>query len=78
MIIVHEKPTSNWRPQVKQIENENPQIVLHLFRLVSHLSARRQELTIEQLAQLVAIMNAPSPRKPMTRASLANLRGKLV
>eukprot|EP00578_Thalassiosira_sp_NH16_P005198 CAMPEP_0181137492 /NCGR_PEP_ID=MMETSP1071-20121207/33735_1 /TAXON_ID=35127 /ORGANISM="Thalassiosira sp., Strain NH16" /LENGTH=102 /DNA_ID=CAMNT_0023224251 /DNA_START=257 /DNA_END=562 /DNA_ORIENTATION=+ len=43
---------------IEDLEVENPVLVLHLYKLLSHLAARRQEMTIGQLATLRSIMSA--------------------
>jgi CRP-like cAMP-binding protein len=61
--------------RVKEIEKTDPGLILSLFKLCSHLSARRQELTIEQLTQYMTIMNSPAhTSQPINRATLASLQ----
>lgn len=45
---------------VSALETENPALVLQLFKMMSLITARRQEATISQLATLQTIMSAPS------------------
>lgn len=46
--------------KVEDIEKENPQLILDLYKLLSYLMARRQERTIGQLATLHSIMTSPA------------------
>ena len=65
--------------KVKEIEKTDPALILSLFRLCSHLSARRQELTIEQLTQYMIIMSSPAhTSQPINRATLATLQRKML
>jgi hypothetical protein len=43
-----------------EVERKNPALVLHLYKLLAHLMARRQEATIGQLATLHSIMGSPA------------------
>lgn len=56
---------------MKQIEKSNPKLMMNLYKLMSSVSLKRQEMTIAQLAQFVSIMNSPSPSGPLSRATLA-------
>jgi len=67
---LHHLPYSN----IEQVETENPSLVLHLFKMMSLLSARRQEVTIDQLATLHSIINSPALTKPMSRATMGALQ----
>jgi CRP-like cAMP-binding protein len=53
--------------KVKEIEAENPIIVLKLYKLLSHLMTKRQEMTISQLGTLHNIMGSPACKKPLSR-----------
>lgn len=65
--------------RVAEIEKKDPALILSLFRLCSHLSARRQELTIEQLTQYMTILNSPAHTShPINRATLASLRRNMI
>jgi len=65
--------------RVREIEKTDPGLILSLFRLCSHLSARRQELTIEQLTQYMTIMNSPAhTSQPINRATLASLQRNML
>ena len=55
---------------IEDLEVENPVLVLHLYKLLSHLAARRQEMTIGQLATLRSIMSATAPTKPISRSKM--------
>jgi hypothetical protein len=61
---------------IKQAETTNPTLTMHLYRLLSHLSAKRQEMTIRQLGQFVRILNAPTPRlRGGGKSEMAKLQG---
>lgn len=50
---------------MKDIEKTNPTLMMNLYKLMSSVSLKRQEMTIGQLAQFVSIMNSPShPSEP--------------
>lgn len=55
---------------IDELEIDNPVIILHLYKLLSHLAARRQEMTIGQLATLRSIMSATAPTKPISRRQM--------
>lgn len=54
---------------LEQIEQDNPALVLSLYKLVTHLRAYREEATIEQLTTLNNIMTSPAHSKPLSRAA---------
>ena len=56
---------------MKQIEKSDPKLMMNLYKLMSSVSLKRQELTIGQLSQFVSIMQSPSPKEPASR-SFAN------
>ena len=56
------------------MEKKNPALVLNLYKMLSHLMARRQEITIEQLATFHSIMSSPAHSKPVSRAAMMALR----
>jgi len=60
---LHHLPYKN----IQEIERENPQLMLHLFKMTSFLMARRQESTVEQLATFHSIMTSPSKPAPLRR-----------
>ncbi|CAB9515417.1 solute carrier family 26 [Seminavis robusta] len=59
---------------MKHIEQSDPKLMMNLYKLMSNVSLKRQELTIRQLAQFVAIIQSPSyPIEPETVRSLARV-----
>jgi len=56
---------------IQALEQDNPRVILQLFKMLSHLTARRQELTIQQLATLHNINSSHGPTKPLSRVNLA-------
>ena len=58
---------------IENLEKDNPALVLSLFKMISHLMARRQNVTIEQLATLQSIIANPPLKKPMNRLTLGAL-----
>ena len=56
-------------PTLDKIEQEDPALVLCLYKLVTHLRAFREEATIEQLTTLNNIMTSPAHSKPISRAA---------
>ena len=61
--------------KLEEMEKEHPYLILNLYKMLSHLMARRQEITIEQLATFHSIMSSPAHSKPVSRAALMALRG---
>jgi CRP-like cAMP-binding protein len=59
--------------KIAQVEKENPALILHLYKLLSYLMARRQEGTIGQLATLHSIMSSPAQLRPLGRKSSKHL-----
>lgn len=55
---------------IEELEVDKPVLILHLYKLLSHLAARRQEMTIGQLATLRSIMSATAPTKPISRSKM--------
>jgi len=45
--------------KIKEIEEKDPKLVIRLYKLVSHLMARKAEITIGQLVTLHSIMTSP-------------------
>jgi CRP-like cAMP-binding protein len=56
--------------KLEEIEKENPELVLKLYKLLAHLMAHHQEVAIEQLESLKTIFSSPAHRKPLSRAAL--------
>ena len=54
--LLHHLPFS----KIKAAEKTDPALVLHLYKLLSYLMAKRQEATIGQLATLHSIMASPA------------------
>eukprot|EP00548_Thalassiothrix_antarctica_P012186 CAMPEP_0194155466 /NCGR_PEP_ID=MMETSP0152-20130528/64686_1 /TAXON_ID=1049557 /ORGANISM="Thalassiothrix antarctica, Strain L6-D1" /LENGTH=1083 /DNA_ID=CAMNT_0038862353 /DNA_START=98 /DNA_END=3349 /DNA_ORIENTATION=- len=54
--------------RIKDIEEKNPQLVIRLYKLVSHLMARKAEITIGQLVTLHSIMTSHAASKPFPHA----------
>ena len=52
---------------IRKIEVSKPDLVLRLYKLLSHLAERRQEITVGQLATLHSILTSPPPRGPRRR-----------
>lgn len=46
--------------KIEEVEEEDPGLVLELYKLLSYLMAERQEATIGQLATLHSIMSSPA------------------
>jgi MFS superfamily sulfate permease-like transporter len=58
---------------IEELEMSKPVLVMHLYKLLAHLGARRQELTIGQLSTLRSIMSSTAPSKPISRKAMAHL-----
>ena len=59
---------------IQEMETSNPTLSMNLYKLLSLLSTKRQEKTIQQLDQFVKIMNAPIPRLRGGKRELAKLQ----
>jgi len=57
--------------RINEMEKEKPAMVLNLYKLLSRLMAKRQEITIGQLATLKCIMSSPAQTKPLGRKASA-------
>jgi CRP-like cAMP-binding protein len=53
--------------KIEEIEESNPRLALKLQKLISYLMAKRQEITIGQLATLHSIMGSTAQKKPIGR-----------
>mmetsp|Transcript_16685 Transcript_16685/g.37390 ORF Transcript_16685/g.37390 Transcript_16685/m.37390 type:complete len:237 (-) Transcript_16685:33-743(-) len=62
---------------IERLEVDNPVLVLHLYKLLTHLTSRQNEMTINQLATLRSIMSSTAPTQPISRKRLAQLRKQL-
>lgn len=60
--------------KLEQMETDHPALVVTLYKMLSHLMARRQEITIEQLATFHSIMSSPAHSKPVSRAAIMAFR----
>lgn len=58
---------------IEELEMSKPVLIMHLYKLLAHLGARRQELTIGQLSTLRSIMSSSAPSKPLSRKALSHL-----
>lgn len=54
---------------IEELEIEKPALILNLYKMLAHLMARRQEMTIFQLSTFRSIMSS-APTKPPSRRSL--------
>jgi CRP-like cAMP-binding protein len=59
---------------IEELENKNPGLILKLFKMMSLLSARRQQSTIDQLVTLQSIMTSQAPTKPISRRTAAAIK----
>ena len=60
--------------KMEVIEKDNAPLMLSLYKMLSHLMARRQEITIEQLATFHSIMSSPAHSKPVSRTAMMAMR----
>ena len=54
-----------------QIEGDDPVLALKLLKLLAHLLARRQDITIEQMSTHHSIMTNQPLKKPVKRSTMA-------
>ena len=62
---------------IERLEVDNPVLVLHLYKLLTHLTSRQNEMTINQLATLRSIMSSTATTQPISRKRLAQLSKQL-
>lgn len=55
--------------KLKEVEEADPELVLILYKLLASLMAKRQSITINQLATLHSIMGSHGRKRPQGRAS---------
>jgi hypothetical protein len=53
---------------MQEIEEEDPKLMMRLYKLLAHTMVRRQEVTIEQLATLNSILTCPAQNIPIGSA----------
>ena len=70
---LHHLPFSS----AQELERTNPLLVLRLFKMMSHIMSRRQEMTIEQLATLHSIMTSPASTKPVSRLTMGAIQSAM-
>jgi uncharacterized protein YdiU (UPF0061 family) len=46
--------------QLEELETTNPALVLRLYKLLTHVMARKEDSTIDQLSTLHNIMSSPA------------------
>lgn len=63
---------------LEDIEDKHPLLILKLYKLMSLLLSKRQEVTINHLATLHSIMGSPAQKRAIGRTQLQSLRGSLL
>ena len=56
--------------KIEDLETEKPALVLNLYKMLAHLMARRQEMTIGQLSTFRSIMSSNIQSNPPSRRSI--------
>jgi len=56
--------------QMSKLESSHPLLMLHLYKLLSNMMAKQQEVTIGQLSTLHAIISSPARTKPIGRQAM--------
>ena len=59
--------------KLAELEDKNPLLVLKLYKMLSHLMARKEEITVGHLSTLHTIMSSPAHSKPVSRGALKAL-----
>lgn len=59
---------------IKEVEKTNPTLAMNLYKLLAHLSTKRQEVTIQQLGQFIRILHTPAPRLRGGKRDLTRLQ----
>ena len=57
---------------LESLEEEHPILVLKLYKMLSHLMARREEITVEHLSTLHNILSSPAHSKPIFHRVASN------
>jgi len=60
--------------KMREIEDTDPGLILNLYKLLAHLSARREEIAIEQLSTLHTIMTSDPVATPLNRKTLGAIQ----
>jgi len=65
----------HWLTQsrLRDLEGDNPELALELFKMMSYLNLRLISSTIDQLATLHQIMSASAPTQPVSRGVAAGI-----
>ncbi|KAL7572078.1 hypothetical protein ACA910_001722 [Epithemia clementina (nom. ined.)] len=63
--------------KVEELEESEPRLILDLHKLLAYLMAKRQSVTINQLATLHSIMSSPALKRPMSRSKLGIFSGTI-
>ena len=62
---------------IQMAERENPLLAMSLYKILSHLAIKRQEMTIEHLGQHLHILHSPVPRLRGGKKAMAELQNPL-
>ena len=62
---------------IEELERKDPALILTLFKLMSYLTARRQDITIEQLATLQSIISSRGQTKPTSRLTMVAINNDM-
>ena len=60
--------------KLKEVEETDPELVLTLYKLLASLMAKRQSVTINQLATLHSILGSQAQKRPHGRAGQMDAR----
>lgn len=58
---------------IEELEIEQPVLILNLYKMLAHIMARRQEMTIGQLSTFKSIMSSNVQSKPPSRRSIISI-----
>ena len=53
--------------KLEDLETSNPMLVIELYKMLSNLMARKEEITIQHLSTLHNIMSSPAHSKPVNK-----------
>jgi hypothetical protein len=56
---------------LQRVEEENPTLVLRLYKMLAHIMARKEKDTVAHLSTLHNILSSPAHSKPIPRSSVA-------
>lgn len=60
--------------KLQDLEERDPILILRLYKMLSHLMARKEEITAEHLSTLHTIISSPAHSKPLSSRSRLSMQ----